>query len=162
MLSIDVDILPGVRLRVRHWPGGPGIPFLLVHGLSSNARLWDEVAPHLVAAGHSACFGSAIVIAASLSKIPLRPRDVKVTAIVNLNKDESGGAFLDETLNAELNGVSQAQAEALVAKAHTLCPYSKATRGNIEVRLQANGKDVMDDFEQPDDDEEAAPRTTTV
>ena len=43
------------------------------------------------------------------------------------------------TLNAELKGVDQAQAEALVAKAHTICPYSKATRGNIEVKLQANG-----------------------
>ena len=57
---------------------------------------------------------------------------------MNLNKDESGD-FLDVTLNAELNGVDQAQAEALVAKAHTICPYSKATRGNIEVKLQANG-----------------------
>jgi osmotically inducible protein OsmC len=58
---------------------------------------------------------------------------------VNLNKDDSG-FFLDATLNAELKGVEQAQAETLVAKAHTLCPYTKATRGNIEVKLQANGK----------------------
>ena len=58
---------------------------------------------------------------------------------MNLNKDDSG-FFIDATLNAELNGVDQQQAEALVAKAHTICPYSKATRGNIEVKLQANGK----------------------
>jgi len=58
---------------------------------------------------------------------------------VNLNKDDSG-FFLDATLNAELKGVDQPQAEALVAEAHTICPYSKATRGNIEVILQANGK----------------------
>ena len=64
-----------------------------------------------------------------------------MTATVNLNKDDSG-YFLDVTLNAELNGVDQAQTEALVAKAHTICPYSKATRGNIEVKLQANGKPV--------------------
>ena len=115
----------------------------------------------LFAAGHSACFGSAIVIAAGLSKIPLRARDVKVTATVNLNRDQSGAAFLDEILNAEVNGVSQAQAEALVAKAHSICPYSKATRGNIEVKLQANGKDLM---HHPDesDDEEAAPRRTSM
>ena len=42
------------------------------------------------------------------------------------------------TLNAELKGVDQAQAEALVANAHTIFPYSKATRGNIDVKLQAN------------------------
>jgi osmotically inducible protein OsmC len=59
--------------------------------------------------------------AAGLEKIALNASDIKVTATVNLNKDESG-FFLDVTLNAELNGVDQAQAEALVAKAHTICP----------------------------------------
>ncbi len=92
----------------------------------------------LFAAGYSACFGGAIGAAAGLAKIALKASDIKVTATVNLNKDESGYS-LDVTVNAELNGVEQAQAEALVAKAHTLCPYSKATRGNIEVKLQANG-----------------------
>ena len=96
----------------------------------------------LFGAGYSACFGGAIGLAASLAKIPLKAGDIKVTATVNLNKDE-GGFFLDVTLNAELNGIDQAQAEALVAKAHTICPYSKATRGNIEVKLQANGKSLQ-------------------
>ena len=95
----------------------------------------------LFGAGYSACFGGAIGLAASLAKIPLKANDIKVTATVNLNKDESG-YFLDVTLNAELAGVEQAQAEALVAKAHTICPYSKATRGNIDVKLQANGKEL--------------------
>jgi lipoyl-dependent peroxiredoxin len=95
----------------------------------------------LFAAGYSACFGGAIGAAAGLAKIPLRAKDITVTAIVNLNKDESG-FFLDVTLNAELNGIDQAQTEALVAKAHTICPHSKATRGNIDVKLQVNGKVV--------------------
>jgi osmotically inducible protein OsmC len=95
----------------------------------------------LFAAGYSACFGGAIAAAAGLAKIPLKGSNIKVTAIVNLNKDDSG-YFIDATLNAELQGVDQSQTEALVAKAHTICPYSKATRGNIEVKLQANGKPV--------------------
>jgi lipoyl-dependent peroxiredoxin len=95
----------------------------------------------LIAAGYSACFGGAIGAAASLAKVPLRAADIKVTATVNLNKDD-GGYFLDVALNAELNGIDQAQTEALVAKAHTICPYSKATRGNIQVKLQANGQPV--------------------
>jgi Ohr subfamily peroxiredoxin len=102
------------------------------HGPGTNPE-------QLFGAGFSACFGSAVALAANLAKIPLKANDIKVTATVNLNKDESG-YFLDVALNAELKGVDQAQAEALVAKAHTLCPYSKATRGNIEVKLQANGK----------------------
>ena len=73
---------------------------------------------------------------------PPRAADIKVTATINLNKDDTG-YFLDATLNAELNGVEQAQAEALVAKAHETCPYSKATRGNIAVKLLANGKPLQ-------------------
>ena len=96
----------------------------------------------LFGAGYSACFGGAIGAAAGLAKVPLKAGDVKVAATVNLNKDD-GGYFLDVTLNAELTGIDQAQAEALVAKAHTICPYSKATRGNIEVKLQANGRPVQ-------------------
>jgi Ohr subfamily peroxiredoxin len=95
----------------------------------------------LFAAGYSACFGGAILAAAGQTKTPLKGGDVKVTATVNLNKEETG-FFLDVTLNAELKGVEQKQAEALVAKAHTICPYSKATRGNVDVKLQANGKAV--------------------
>lgn len=95
----------------------------------------------LFAAGYSACFGGAIGLAASLAKTPIKASDIKVTAVVNLNKDDSG-FFLDVTLNAELTGVEQGRAETLVAKAHTICPYSKATRGNIDVKLQANGKPV--------------------
>jgi pimeloyl-ACP methyl ester carboxylesterase len=51
-LQISVTVADGVALRVRHRPGATQPPFLLVHGLSSNARLWDEVADHLAAAGH--------------------------------------------------------------------------------------------------------------
>ena len=88
----------------------------------------------LFAAGYSACFGGAIAAAASLERIPLRAADIKVNATVNLNKDESG-YFIDVTLNAELAGINQEQTESLVAKAHTICPYSKATRGNVPVKL---------------------------
>lgn len=95
----------------------------------------------LFAAGYSACFGGAIGAAARIDGVALQPADIKVSALVHLNKDDSG-FFIDVVLNAELNGVEQKQAEALVAKAHTICPYSKATRGNIDVKLQANGQAV--------------------
>ena len=104
------------------------------HGPGTNPE-------QLFGAGYSACFGSAIGAAAGLAKVPLKMADIKVTATVRLHKEDSG-YFIDAALNAELNGVEQKQAEALVAKAHTICPYSKATRGNIEVKLLANGKGV--------------------
>jgi len=104
------------------------------HGAGTNPE-------QLFAAGYSACFGGAIGAAASLAKIPLKMADIKVTTTVRLHKDD-GGFHIDASLNAELKGVEQQQAEVLVAKAHTICPYSKATHGNIEVMLQANGQPV--------------------
>ncbi len=92
----------------------------------------------LFAAGYSACFGGAVKAAAGVEKIAVDAKNIKVTATVNLNKGDDG-FFIDVTLNTEIAGVSQAQAEAIIAKAHTICPYSKATRGNVEVTLQANG-----------------------
>ena len=62
---------------------------------------------------------------ASLAKIPLKMADIKVTATVRLHKEESG-FFIDATLDAALPTVDQQQAEALVAKAHTICPYSES------------------------------------
>jgi pimeloyl-ACP methyl ester carboxylesterase len=52
MELVRVEVAPGVQLSVRHTPAAKGTPFLLVHGLSSNARLWDVVAAHLAEAGH--------------------------------------------------------------------------------------------------------------
>jgi Ohr subfamily peroxiredoxin len=104
------------------------------HGPGTNPE-------QLFAAGYSACFGGAIGAAASIAKIPLKMADIKVTTTVRLHKDDDG-FHIDASLNCELNGVDQPQAEALVAKAHTICPYSKATHGNIEVKLLANGKPV--------------------
>jgi lipoyl-dependent peroxiredoxin len=104
------------------------------HGPGTNPE-------QLFGAGYSACFGSAIGAAASQSKIPLKMADIKVTATVRLHKDDDG-FHIDASLNCELAGVDQQQAEKLVAQAHTICPYSKATRGNIEVKLLANGKPV--------------------
>ncbi len=49
---VRVEVAPGVQLSVRCSPPGPAVPFLLVHGLSSNARLWDAVAAVLADAGH--------------------------------------------------------------------------------------------------------------
>lgn len=93
----------------------------------------------LFAMGYAACFGSAVQYVAQLQK--LNTGDVSVTAGVGLNQDEDG-FFLNVVLNVVTPNLDAATAQALVEKAHTVCPYSKATRGNIEVVLQANGQVV--------------------
>ena len=84
----------------------------------------------LFAAGYSSCFGSAIMAVASAHKI--RPEDVKVTAEVTLHT-ENNDFRLSVKLAAAITGVDRATAEDLVHKAHEVCPYSKATRNNIQV-----------------------------
>jgi len=86
----------------------------------------------LFAAGYSACFGSAIDLIAKKKHITLK--EIDVTAEVSLNNSESGFG-LAVHLKVYLPGISHAEAEQIVNDAHQVCPYSKATRGNIEVKL---------------------------
>jgi len=87
----------------------------------------------LFAAGWSACFEGALGVVAKQQKIAL-PEDTAIDAEVDLNLDD-GGFFLRARLNVSIPGVEREVAEALVKAAHEVCPYSKATRGNIDVTL---------------------------
>jgi len=90
----------------------------------------------LFAAGWSACFLSAIKLVAGKKKIAL-PDDAALDAEVDLCL--AGDAFfLKARLNASLPGLEREVAQALVDAAHQTCPYSKATRGNIDVTLNVN------------------------
>ncbi|MCA0972598.1 organic hydroperoxide resistance protein [Halobacillus litoralis] len=87
----------------------------------------------LFAAGYSSCFDGALNLMASKQKKEI---ESETTADVSLLKDESDNGFkIGVVLNVRVKGVSQEEAEALVEKAHEFCPYSKATRGNIDVEL---------------------------
>lgn len=87
----------------------------------------------LFAAGWSACFIGAIGKAASERKVIL-PADLTVDAEVDLGNG-AGGYFLGARLNVSMPGIDRDTAQALVDRAHQTCPYSKATRGNIEVAI---------------------------
>lgn len=88
----------------------------------------------LFAAGYSACFLGAMKAVAAHGG-PKVPADTSVTATVGIGPRSEGGFGLDIELAISLPGLARAEAEALVAKAHQVCPYSNATRGNIDVRL---------------------------
>ena len=88
----------------------------------------------LFAVGWSACFMGAMGLAAAAHKLRL-PRDATVEAEVDLAKDD-GGYFLQARLKARLPGVPPDTAKAIVDAAHQTCPYSKATRGNIDVTIE--------------------------
>lgn len=88
----------------------------------------------LFAAGYSACFLSALKFVCMHAKLAL-PADAAVTAEVGIGPNGQGGFGLATALNVSLPGLGREMAQALVDKAHEVCPYSNATRGNIEVKI---------------------------
>lgn len=87
----------------------------------------------LFAAGYSACFLGAMKFVAGQKKIAL-PADTSITGKVGIGQIPAGFG-IEVDLAVSIPGMAKADAEALVQAAHGVCPYSNATRGNIEVRL---------------------------
>ena len=120
--AISSDGILDVKLSTPRELGGAG-------GEATNPE-------QLFAAGYSACFIGAIKFVASQSKKQI-PADASITGKVGIGQIP-GGFGLEVELNINLSGLDQAEAEDLVAKAHQVCPYSNATRGNIDVRLNVS------------------------
>jgi osmotically inducible protein OsmC len=96
-------------------------------GMGANPEL-------LFAAGYSACFHSALNLIGRREKIDVD--DAVVTAKVSIGPNDKGGYELAVTLIVKVPGLDHAAAKELADKAHQVCPYSNATRGNIEVTLE--------------------------
>ena len=108
-----------VSLSVPKEMGGPG-------GSGTNPE-------QLFAAGYSACFIGAMKFVAGQKKIALAP-ETSITADVGIGPIP-GGFGIQATLNISIPGMDKAAAQELVNAAHQVCPYSNATRGNIDVTL---------------------------
>ena len=87
----------------------------------------------LFAAGYSACFLGAMKFVGGRDKIAV-PADVSIEGTVGIGAIETGFG-IEVELKISLPGMDRAEAEALIAKAHIVCPYSNATRNNIDVKL---------------------------
>lgn len=88
----------------------------------------------LFAAGYAACFIGALKFVGSQTGVKV-PTDAAITATVGIGPRAAGGFGLTVALAIELPGLERETAEALVEEAHQVCPYSNATRGNIDVQL---------------------------
>ena len=101
--------------------GGPG-------GVGTNPE-------QLFAAGYAACFEGAVRFAAREAGVTLGP-DTQVTAHVGIGPRAAGGFQITVTLEPHLDGVDHQKAQELVNTAHEkICPYSHATRGNVDVTI---------------------------
>jgi osmotically inducible protein OsmC len=109
-----------VKLSVPKEMGGGG-------GAATNPE-------QLFAAGYAACFLGAMKYVAGQKKMQV-PADTSIDSSVGIGPIP-GGFGIEVDLNVKLPGMDRAQAEELVAAAHKVCPYSNATRNNIDVRLK--------------------------
>jgi lipoyl-dependent peroxiredoxin len=110
--QLDVD------LRIPTEMGGPG-------GATNPEQLF--------AVGYAACFHSALKVVAARQKLDVGGSEV--SASVGIGALDDGGFGLAVELDVHVPALDQAQAEALAADAHKVCPYSNATRGNVDVAL---------------------------
>lgn len=110
-----------VRLATPKELGGPG-------GDATNPE-------QLFAAGYSACFLSSLKVAGQQLKLKL-PSEITVKATVGIGPRSEGGFGITADLAVTLPGIDDAEAQRLVEAAHQICPYSNATRNNVEVNLR--------------------------
>ena len=110
-----------VKLVVPKEMGGPG-------GVGANPE-------KLFAAGYSACFLGAMKAVSGKEGVRVPP-EATVTATIGFGPRSEGGYGITADLLVDLPGVDRADAEKLVQAAHAVCPYSNATRGNVEVGLR--------------------------
>ena len=116
-----------VELSVPAGLGGPG-------GAGTNPE-------QLFAAGYAACFHSALKLVARGRKVPADGSTV--TARVGIGPSGKGSFGLTVALDVALPGVDHETARALVERAHHVCPYSNATRGNVDVTLNVAGEELQ-------------------
>lgn len=118
--AVTSDEQLNVKLATPKELGGPG-------GEGTNPE-------QLFAAGYSACFLSAVKLVAKATKVDLSP-DTAITAEVGIGPNGQGGFGLAAELKVSMPGVEREAAQAVVDRAHQVCPYSNATRGNIDVKV---------------------------
>ena len=117
--NVDVQLVVPSELG---GPGGPG----------TNPE-------QLLATGYAGCFHSALKIISRREKVDLS--ESAVTVRVSIVANDAGGFGLEVDIEAELPGIPREQAMALVEAAHQVCPFSNATRGNVEVKLEVTDEE---------------------
>lgn len=95
----------------------------------------------LFAAGYAACFDSALNLV--IKQVKAQTGETSVTAKVSIGQLENSGFGLAAELHANIPGVTLEEANSLIKKAHQICPYSNATRGNIEVKLTVSNNESV-------------------
>lgn len=133
LYTSSVNAIGGRAGHVKSSDGVIDLPLSLPKGLGGPETPGTTNPEQLFAAGYAACFGGAVGLVGRMQKVDLGAHDI--TARASIGKDETGGFGLAVELIGNFPSLSRDQAEAIMKAAHDVCPYSKATRGNIVVTL---------------------------
>jgi osmotically inducible protein OsmC len=123
----------GRQGKVRSSDGVIDLGLALPEQLGGTGAAGHSNPEQLFAAAYAACFQNALMTVAGREGASLG--DTAVTGRVSIGRDDQGGFGLLVELVVSVPGLERGRAEDLVAKAHQVCPYSKATRGNVDVTL---------------------------
>jgi osmotically inducible protein OsmC len=133
LYSTKVTAVGGRSGSVRSDDGLLDLPLALPKALGGKGGATNP--EQLFAAGYAACFENAVIHVTRAKKEKVKDDDIKVLAEVGLMPNGKGGFVLSVALDVEITGMDQETAEAIVAEAHEVCPYSNAVKGNIDVQL---------------------------
>ncbi|MBL8627652.1 MAG: organic hydroperoxide resistance protein [Myxococcales bacterium] len=132
LYTSSVNAIGGRAGHVKSSDGTIDLPLSMPKGLGGPETPGTTNPEQLFAAGYAACFGGAVGLVGRTQKINLGAHDI--TAKVSIGKDDTGFGLAVE-LVGHFPELAREQAEGVMKAAHEVCPYSKATRGNIEVTL---------------------------
>ncbi|GAB5348013.1 organic hydroperoxide resistance protein [Alteriqipengyuania sp. 357] len=136
LYSTEVTAVGGRSGTVKSDDGLVDLPLAMPKALGGKGGATNP--EQLFAAGYSACFGNAVIHVTRASETRINDDDVVVVATVGMEPKDQGGFGLTVALDVTITGVDRQVAEDIVAKAHAVCPYSNAVRGNIDVAITVN------------------------
>ena len=135
LYQAEVTATGGREGRIHSADGVLDLPLVMPKGLGGPGGAATNP-EQLFAAGYAACFESAVRLVARQKKISLSK--CSVTATTSIGTEENGAFGLMVDLKVSLPEVEKSMAQGIVEAAHQICPYSRATRGNIEVNLSVS------------------------
>ncbi len=133
LYEASVTVKGGRNGHVKSDDGVIDMPVRMPKGLGGEGGEYTNP-EQLFAAAYSACFDGALNLVARMDRIKLK--ETVTTAKVAINKNAEGGLDISAVLEVHIPEIEKEIAESLINKAHQVCPYSRATRNNIDVQLK--------------------------
>ncbi len=134
LYTSSVNAIGGRAGHVKSSDGTIDLPLSMPKGLGGPETPGTTNPEQLFAAGYAACFGSACEFMSRMLR--LIPKSIEVKAAVGIGPNDAGGFGLVVDIEAKVTGLSQEDAEKVVAAGHKACPYSNAVQGNVDVTIK--------------------------